>query len=454
MDGKKGDTGTFATGKFSAAFNTAKTVFDSVKKPAIQHKLIAASKNETVRSAVSSLAKNEAARKATLNTLRDERTLKTAYHIAQACDRQNQKNFANLVDGVSTLALVDDAATSKYNANKVVQLMHPSLPPSRDCASYAQSDPKTADNFKIRPDQPVAHNISQFNFASETDAFTINTNQEEQPHGYARFKFIASHFDELSAEPLDMIILERKVDDQWVYGLNRRTGHKGIIPFLYIDIKIPLPATQSSSDTEVPFYATALFDFDSNMAGDLKFQVHDEIYVTEKINNDWLRGMIGTRQGIFPANYVQKITAPAAPTSEPISCHESVKYIHALYDYNSAVEGDLIFRAGDRIEVLEWVSGDWLRGKLNGKIGLVPRTYIEGCSRNIDSAKQLNAMSTVLTATKDYHSTSADYLCFSKGDQIEVIEEIDGNWLKGKLLLNMSNTKSFPIGLFPRSAVL
>lgn len=56
--------------------------------------------------------------------------------------------------------------------------------------------------------------------------------------------------------------------------------------------------------------------------------------------------MIGTRQGIFPANYVQKITVPAAPIPEPISCHESVKYVHALYDYNSAVEGDLIFRAG------------------------------------------------------------------------------------------------------------
>lgn len=51
--------GTFATGKFSAAFNTAKAVFDGVKKPEIQHRLIAASRNETVRSVISSLAKNE-----------------------------------------------------------------------------------------------------------------------------------------------------------------------------------------------------------------------------------------------------------------------------------------------------------------------------------------------------------------------------------------------------------
>lgn len=79
---------------------------------------------------------------------------------------------------------------------------------------------------------------------------------------------------------------------------------------------------------------------------------------------------------------------------------------------------------GDRIEVLEWVNEDWLRGKLNGKIGLVPRTYIENCSRKVDAGKKLDITSSVVTATKDYYNIAEDYLCFSKGDQIEVIEEV------------------------------
>lgn len=70
------------------------------------------------------------------------------------------------------------------------------------------------------------------------------------------------------------------------------------------------------------------------------------------------------------------------------------------------------------------MSEDWLRGKLDGKIGLVPRTYIEDCNKNVDAGKQLNATSTVVTATKDYYNTAKDHLCFSKGDQIEVIEEV------------------------------
>ncbi|VDO42417.1 unnamed protein product, partial [Onchocerca flexuosa] len=406
-------------GKFNAAFGTAKNVFDAVKKPEIQRKLITASKNETVRSAVSLLAKNEGARKVALNALQDERTLKTAYDIAQACDRQQQqKNLVNLKTIPSGTSISHDA-TSKFDAKKTPTSIYPSLPPLRD--NVYNSDYKTTDNFTVTPNQPISQNFSQPNFTSETNAFT-SVNQEEQPHGHAKFRYLASCFDELSAEPFDMIILEKKVDDQWVYALNKRTGKKGIIPLLYIDVKIPLPTVLSTP--QIPFHALALFDFDSNVSGDLTFRANDEIYVIERINNDWLRGSIGMRQGIFPANYIREIPAPTTMTSESMNFHASAEYVNALYDYNSAIEDDLIFRAGDRIEVLEWVSKDWLRGKLNGKIGLVPRTYIEDCSRNDDAGKQLNVTKTVVTATKDYYNVSKDHLCFSKGDKIEVIEEV------------------------------
>ncbi|VDM19451.1 unnamed protein product [Wuchereria bancrofti] len=427
--------GTLATGKFSAAFSTAKAVFDVVKKPEIQQKLIAASKNETVRSAVSSLAKNEAIRKVALNALQDEKTLKTAYDIAQACDKQQQQKHLVKKDSIPADKFVNHDVTSKSIVNKAPTLVYPSLPPSQDYASDI--------NSKI---------VGKFAAMPKANAF-MATNQEEQPYGYAKFQFLASHFDELSAEPSDMIILEKKVDDQWVYALNKRTGQKGIMPLLYIDVKIPLPTSLASSASQIPYRVIALYDFDSSVSGDLTFRANDEIYVVERINDDWLCGKIGVRQGIFPANYVREITVPLTAPSEPISCYTSAEYISALYDYNSDVEGDLIFKAGDQIEVLEWVNEDWLRGKLNGKIGLVPRTYIENCSSKIDAGKHLNITNTIVTATNDYYNNAKDHLCFSKGDQIEVIEEIDDSWLKGKLLLNMSNTRSFPVGLFPKSAI-
>lgn len=38
-------------------------------------------------------------------------------------------------------------------------------------------------------------------------------------------------------------------------------------------------------------------------------------------------------------------------TSESTSFHASAEYVNALYDYNSAIEDDLIFRAGELIHV-------------------------------------------------------------------------------------------------------
>lgn len=104
--------------------------------------------------------------------MRDERTLKTAYHIAQACDSQNQqKNFANLVDSVPTLASLSHGTTSKCNANKVAESIYPSLPQTRDCAS--DTNPTTADNLKIGLSQPVVQNVLQFNFTSGNFIFKI-----------------------------------------------------------------------------------------------------------------------------------------------------------------------------------------------------------------------------------------------------------------------------------------
>ncbi|KAK3941687.1 hypothetical protein QBC46DRAFT_99070 [Diplogelasinospora grovesii] len=53
--------------------------------------------------------------------------------------------------------------------------------------------------------------------------------------------------------------------------------------------------------------AIALFTFDGDQPGDLSFKKGDIITVLKKTEseNDWWTGMIGTRHGIFPSNYVK-----------------------------------------------------------------------------------------------------------------------------------------------------
>ncbi|KAG9243885.1 hypothetical protein BJ878DRAFT_98266 [Calycina marina] len=69
----------------------------------------------------------------------------------------------------------------------------------------------------------------------------------------------------------------------------------------------PKPLFRSKTGDLKVDEAVALFTFDADQPGDLGFKKGDVIRVTKKSDstNDWWTGMVGTRTGIFPSNYVQ-----------------------------------------------------------------------------------------------------------------------------------------------------
>lgn len=58
----------------------------------------------------------------------------------------------------------------------------------------------------------------------------------------------------------------------------------------------------------------ACYPYQSAEVGDLNFEVGDEMVVIKK-EGDWWTGVIGTRSGMFPANYVQPYTDNNTSTS-------------------------------------------------------------------------------------------------------------------------------------------
>ncbi|KAK9247235.1 hypothetical protein V1506DRAFT_532716 [Lipomyces tetrasporus] len=67
-------------------------------------------------------------------------------------------------------------------------------------------------------------------------------------------------------------------------------------------------------------------------------------------------------------------TAPAGTvTADPAS---SVNRVRALYDLTTAEPGELSFRRGDVIFVLESVYQDWWKGSLRGQVGIFPLNYV------------------------------------------------------------------------------
>ncbi len=54
----------------------------------------------------------------------------------------------------------------------------------------------------------------------------------------------------------------------------------------------------------------ALYDFVPNEPGELEFRKGDVIAVLESVYKDWWRGSLKGKTGIFPLNYVEKLTDP------------------------------------------------------------------------------------------------------------------------------------------------
>lgn len=73
-----------------------------------------------------------------------------------------------------------------------------------------------------------------------------------------------------------------------------------------------------------------------------------------------------------------KRAPPPPPTKPKPGAAPARSYVVALYDYTATADGDLSFKAGDRIEVVERTAtaDDWWTGILDGYQGVFPGSYV------------------------------------------------------------------------------
>lgn len=68
--------------------------------------------------------------------------------------------------------------------------------------------------------------------------------------------------------------------------------------------------------------------------------------------------------------------APAQPISQGTTA-ATVSRVRALFDFQPSEPGELQFRKGDIIAVMESVYKDWWKGSLRGQTGIFPLNYVE-----------------------------------------------------------------------------
>ncbi|XP_074679129.1 SH3 domain-containing protein 19 isoform X2 [Strix aluco] len=214
------------------------------------------------------------------------------------------------------------------------------------------------------------------------------------------------------------------------------------------------------SDMSVP-HAVVLHDFPAEHADDLDLHSGDTVCLLEKIDTEWYRGKCGNHTGIFPASFVKVvIDVPEEGNRKKIPC--SSRCIKgprcvARFEYIGDQKDELSFSEGETIILKEYVNEEWAKGELRGTSGIFPLNFVEviedlpgtgtgaALKNKVEvssSAPQNNRRSVEwCEALHDFTAETKDDLSFKKGDYIQILEQVDLEWYRGRL-----NEKE---GIFP-----
>ncbi|KAI1078137.1 hypothetical protein F5B20DRAFT_571865 [Whalleya microplaca] len=153
----------------------------------------------------------------------------------------------------------------------------------------------------------------------------------------------------------------------------------GIMYDAYFRLKQSNPTLQAPSAPQ----KTGLTDLDRQKEEEelqiaLKLSLQDDEEKKTKAPAATSYSVAGPSSGPGPSVDPTAGQAEAAVPSHPTgTTAATVSRVRALYDFVPSEPGELEFKKGDVIAVLESVYKDWWRGSLKGKTGIFPLNYVE-----------------------------------------------------------------------------
>ncbi|XGW14974.1 hypothetical protein V3C99_000896 [Haemonchus contortus] len=439
--------------KSDTAFSVsaAKAFFEAAKKPELRQAAVAAAKNPFVRSVAKTAVTDKETRTQLIAALEKQYGAKSPGAKPSPSAKPKHDDVAPPPPPAHRVPTGYSATSSSHSLTSYAS----ASTASTSISDYSKPLPSTLPSTSTYQGSASSNDLGRSPVVVELQELQLNKQaaSSSQPHAIVKYPFKGSQQDELSCVEGDIVMLRRDVDNQWIYGMNNRTGQFGIVPLSFLDIQVPL----TSRIPPQAVYATALYDYDSNTPGDLTFRAQDQIIATERVGPDWLRGQLRGQEGIFPVNYVSCPGIDGLPMSQPDTQAVPLEKMTAAYDYSSGVAGDLEFKAGDTIEVMARLDQDWIQGRLNGREGLAPLTFLAPYGTPVKSPKTrgiaaiaaLGGTGRTVTAIADHTSDDPNMLYFTKGDRIIIVEDVDSYWYRGKV----EGFKTLPAGLFPKALV-
>ncbi|XP_062457642.1 E3 ubiquitin-protein ligase SH3RF3 isoform X2 [Rhea pennata] len=218
----------------------------------------------------------------------------------------------------------------------------------------------------------------------------LGKSASQLPYGKALYTYEGKEPGDLKFNKGDIIILRRKVDENWYHG--ELNGNHGFFPASYIQCIKPLP--------QAPPQGKALYDFeikDKDQDKDCLTFTKDEILtVIRRVDDNWAEGMLGDKIGIFPILYVEDSSSAGTATvasprtsaiigdqGTPPKVQLPLNIYLALYAYKPQKNDELELRKGEMYRVIEKCQDGWFKGTSlrSGMSGVFPGNYVTPVSR-------------------------------------------------------------------------
>uniref|UniRef100_A0A8B9PPB8 Sorbin and SH3 domain containing 3 n=1 Tax=Apteryx owenii TaxID=8824 RepID=A0A8B9PPB8_APTOW len=237
----------------------------------------------------------------------------------------------------------------------------------------------------------------------------------------AQLDVTLAKYVELTLQKGDIVYIHKEVDRNWLEGEHH--GRVGIFPSNYVEV---LPPTEVPKPIKAPTIqvleygeALALYNFRGELPVELSFRKGERVCLVRRVDENWYEGRISgtSRQGIFPATYVQVLKEPrvkasaeefppspaaASPRPGSPSLPSSPRRLafasppspklpraraqrqtvsrryRALYQYRPQNADELELLEGDRVDVMQQCDDGWFVGvsRRTQKFGTFPGNYV------------------------------------------------------------------------------
>ncbi|XP_074659754.1 dynamin-binding protein-like isoform X2 [Tubulanus polymorphus] len=209
----------------------------------------------------------------------------------------------------------------------------------------------------------------------------------------ATYDFKTDEIGDVSFGVGDIIEVTGRINDEWYYG-SVNDGKRGSFPINFVKfLSVPEPAPGQRL-----FVATE--HFPKQEAGDLGFKKGEVILGLQPIDDNWWKGQIGNREGIFPLSLVRAVALRAddenvrendrttnhiaTPSEAAAAGDRRVVEAIANMDLTAQLDDELSFRKNDVVRIVGTVDEDFFVGECdNGDSGIFPLAFVDVVDRRL-----------------------------------------------------------------------